>query len=199
MLGLAVLVFETQVVPEKVFPVLGAISGLSIVAVGASLLYRRARALRSGGDEVHHHHHHDHDAHHHHDHDHHHHHDHDHAHGHSHVPEGPITTGSLIALGVSGGLVPCPSALVLLLSSIALGRVALGLGLLVAFSTGLAMVLMGIGVAVLYAKHLIPEGATLTTPVFRYLPVFSAAVVTVLGLLMTGVALGWIRPGGLIG
>ncbi len=51
-LGLAVLIFETQVVPEKVFPVLGAISGLSIVAVGASLLYRRARALRSVGDVV---------------------------------------------------------------------------------------------------------------------------------------------------
>ena len=44
-----------------------------------------------------------------------------------HVPEGEVTMGSLIALGASGGLVPCPSALVLLLSSIALGRVALGL------------------------------------------------------------------------
>ena len=50
--------------------------------------------------------------------------------------------GSLIALGASGGLVPCPSALVLLLSSVALGRVALGLTLLVAFSAGLAIVLM---------------------------------------------------------
>ena len=58
-----------------------------------------------------------------------------------------MTLGSLIALGASGGLVPCPSALVLLLSSIALGRVALGLMLLVAFSSGLAVVLMGIGVA----------------------------------------------------
>jgi ABC-type nickel/cobalt efflux system permease component RcnA len=205
-LGLAVLVFEAQVVPEKVFPVLGAISGLCIVAVGLSLLYRRALALRGGdaGHRDHHHHNHDHEHHHRHDHDHHdHHHElaqhHDHEHGHSHVPDGPITLSSLIALGVSGGLVPCPSALVLLLSSIAMGRVALGLGLLIAFSLGLAVVLMGIGVIVLYAKHLIPERAVLTTPVFRYVPVFSAAVVTVLGLLMTGVALGWIRTGQLVG
>jgi nickel/cobalt transporter (NicO) family protein len=65
--------------------------------------------------------------------------------------------GGLIALGISGGLVPCPSALVLLLTSIALGRIALGLGLLTAFSAGLAVVLISIGAAVLYAKHLLPE------------------------------------------
>src|SRR5947208_5349672 len=90
----------------------------------------------------------------------HHHHDHGHDHGpggHSHVPEGPITMGSLIALGASGGLVPCPSALVLLLSSIAIGRIGFGLALLVSFSLGLAGVLMGIGLAVLYAKHLLPK------------------------------------------
>ena len=74
-----------------------------------------------------------------------------------HVPEGEITLGSLIAFGASGGLVPCPSALVLLLSAIALGRVALGLLLLVGFSLGLAAVLMGIGMLVLYAKNLLPD------------------------------------------
>ena len=52
---------------------------------------------------------------------------------------------------------PCPSALVLLLSAIALGRVALGLLLLVGFSLGLAAVLMGIGMLVLYAKNLLPD------------------------------------------
>ncbi len=103
--------------------------------------------------------------------------------------------GSLIALGASGGLVPCPSALVLLLSSVALGRVALGLTLLVAFSAGLAVVLSGIGLVVLYAKHLLPDNEkTAQHAAFRYLPVASAAVIVCAGILMTGVALGWIRP-----
>lgn len=103
--------------------------------------------------------------------------------------------GSLIALGASGGLVPCPSALVLLLSSVALGRVGLGLTLLVAFSAGLAVVLSGIGLVVLYAKNLLPDSKkTARNPVFRYLPVASAAVIVCAGVLMTVVALGVIRP-----
>jgi nickel/cobalt exporter len=116
------------------------------------------------------------------------------------VPEGDVTLGSLIALGASGGLVPCPSALVLLLSSIALGHVGLGLILLVSFSLGLAGVLMGIGMLVLYAKHLLPDPArTSHHPLFRLVPVLSAFVIVCLGLLMTGVSLGWVRPGGLVG
>ena len=100
--------------------------------------------------------------------------------------------GSLMALGASGGLVPCPSALVLLLGAISLGRVGLGLALLVSFSLGLALVLMGIGVLVLYAKHLVPNSKSLTShPALRFVPILSAAVVVCLGLAMTGVALGW--------
>ena len=102
---------------------------------------------------------------------------------------------SLIALGASGGLVPCPSALVLLLSSVALGRVGLGLVLLVAFSTGLAVVLSAIGLVVLYAKNLLPDSTNRArNAAFRYLPVASAAVIVCAGIVMTGVALGVIRP-----
>jgi nickel/cobalt exporter len=104
-----------------------------------------------------------------------------------------VSWSGLAALGASGGLVPCESALVLLLSAIALRRVGLGLVLLVAFSLGLAIVLMGIGVLVIYAKNLLPE-RTGASPFFRWMPVASAAVVLVLGLLMTGVSLGWIQP-----
>ena len=107
-----------------------------------------------GHDHDHSHTHHHHDHHHHshgHDHDH-----HSHSHSHSHMPD-EISWAGLVALGASGGLVPCESALILLLGAIALGRVGLGLLLLVAFSLGLAAVLMGIGVLVLYAKRLIPE------------------------------------------
>ena len=184
-LGLTTLFLSQYVLPEKIFPVLGAISGISIVWIGGLMLYKRAQRLRPT------YHHHDHD------------HPHDHVHGphtHTHVPEGDITLGSLIALGASGGLVPCPSALVLLLSSIALGRVGLGLLLLVAFSSGLAVVLMGIGVLVLYAKHFLPDSQkTAAHPAFRIIPVLSAALIVCIGLLMTGVSLGWIQPNRLAG
>ena len=105
-----------------------------------------------------------------------------------------VSLGSLIALGASGGLVPCPSALVVLLSAIALGRVGLGMILLVAFSLGLAGVLMAIGLMVLYAKHLLPDSKKSSThPAFRLIPVFSAAIIVCIGIIMTAASLGVIR------
>jgi ABC-type nickel/cobalt efflux system permease component RcnA len=202
LLGLTTLFLSRYILPEKIYPVLGAISGVSIVWIGAMLLFKRIQAARHYGHDHthhHHHHHHDHNHDHGHSHDHHHHHDHDHDHAHdhthSHVPDGDISLGSLIALGASGGLVPCPSALVLLLSSIALGRISLGLGLLVAFSLGLAGVLMAIGLIVLYAKHLLPDSQkTSRHAAFRLIPVASAAIIVCVGIIMTGVSLGVIRP-----
>src|ERR1017187_6298250 len=158
-------------------------SGLSIVAVGLSLLYRRAQALLGAGHD---HHHHDHD------------HAHTHTHGgstHSHTIEGDITPGSLIALGVGGGMVPCPSALILMLSAIALGRPGFGLVLLIGFSSGLALVLIAIGAMALYARHLLPDGQKASRhPAVRLIPVFSSVVVIVLGLAITAVSAGWIQP-----
>jgi nickel/cobalt transporter (NicO) family protein len=188
LLGFVTLFLSRYVLPSTLFPVLGAISGISIVWIGATLLVKRARALR-GGHSHGHHRHPEHD------------HPHDHAglahdhgdgHVHSHVPEGEVTMGSLVALGASGGLVPCPSALVLLLSSIALGRVALGLTLLVAFSAGLAMVLTAIGLAVVYASHLLPDREKAArSPLLRLVPVLSAGVIVCVGLVMTAMSLGW--------
>jgi ABC-type nickel/cobalt efflux system permease component RcnA len=207
LLGLGVLYFQQYVVPERIVPALGAISGLSIVVVGLSLLYRRAKVLMGighGQHYQHHHHYHNHGHEHDHSHDHDHSHSHAHSHGHvhshggtphSHMIEGEITPAGLIALGVGGGLVPCPSALILMLSAIALGRPGLGLLLLVGFSAGLALVLMGIGMLALYARHLLPDGAkTAHHPAFRLIPVFSAVVVICLGLMITAVSAGWLQP-----
>jgi nickel/cobalt exporter len=169
-LGLCTLFLFQYVVPANVIRVLGAISGISIVIIGGWVVYKR---LRADGYGHHHHHYHHHDD-----------------RGHEHGPDTHVhasSTRELIALGVSGGLVPCESALVLLLSSIALGRVALGLILLVAFSLGLAIVLMGIGVLVIYAKHLLP--ARSAQGVFRWLPVASGAVIVCVGVIMTAVSL----------
>lgn len=105
-----------------------------------------------------------------------------------------ISWAGLAALGASGGLVPCESALVLLLSAIALGRIGLGFLLLVSFSTGLALVLIVIGILVLYAKSLLPERKRSSRhPIFRWVPIFSAGIVTAIGLVVTAVSLGWIQ------
>lgn len=98
-----------------------------------------------------------------------------------------------MALGASGGLVPCPAAMVLLLSAIAIGRVGLGLVLLFAFSLGLAGVLMAIGMLVIYAKSWLPESAKHAQhPVLRFAPVASAFIILCVGMLMTAASLRWI-------
>jgi nickel/cobalt exporter len=179
-LGIATIFLSRYIMPDKISKVLGIVSGLSIVWIGGMMLWRRARGLHAG-TLAHHHHDHDHDLTHTHD-----------GHTHSHAPEGGIGLGSLIALGASGGLVPCPSALILLLSAISIGRPGLGVILLLAFSLGLAIVLMSTGLLVLYAKNLLPEGKRKDNVVFRYMPVVSAAAIFVIGVLMTGISLGWI-------
>ena len=196
LLGIGTLLLSSYIVPEKIIPVLGVLSGVSIVLIGGWLFYKRWRAFRHELAHARgHHHHHDHDHHHHdhHHHDHGHDHHHDHEHGHSHVPQGDITFGSLMALGASGGLVPCPAAMVLLLSAIAIGRIGLGLVLLIAFSLGLAAVLMAIGMLVIYAKNWLPDSAKGGQhPLLRFAPVASAFVILCVGMLMTAASLRWI-------
>jgi ABC-type nickel/cobalt efflux system permease component RcnA len=125
----------------------------------------------------HHTHHHDHHAHHVHDHGH-----HDHAHGdHSHMPPEEITWRSLLALGVSGGLIPCPSALVVMLGAIALNRVGFGLILVVAFSLGLAGALTAIGMLFIYAGRLF-ERFPSQAKILQFLPALSALFVAGIGV-----------------
>jgi len=190
LLGLLTLFAARFWPPEKIFPILSVASGLSIVGLGLWLLWQRWRALPGHHHHHHHHGHHHHHHHHHHGHEHHHHHDHDHHGHHHHHPPENVTWGNLLALGVSGGIVPCPAALVLLLSCIGMGRIALGLSLLGAFSLGLALVLTAIGLLVLFAKEKMPASAH-SHGWTEYLPVFSALVITIIGAVITVRALGW--------
>jgi ABC-type nickel/cobalt efflux system permease component RcnA len=177
-LGIAVLFLFRYVVPEKITAWLGAISGFSIVAMGGWMFYKRIRHARAHAHgHAHHHHHHEH---------------HHHGHSHSHVPEN-ISWRGLAVLGASGGLVPCESALVLLLGAIALGRTGFGLILLAAFSLGLAIVLVAIGALVLYAKNLLPARKAGGSAFFRWVSVASPAVVMIAGLVTTAASLGWIQ------
>lgn len=91
-----------------------------------------------------------------------------------------MTFRSLVSLGISGGLVPCPSALVVLLAAIAYHRLLLGLGMVLSFSLGLASVLIAIGVTMVlagrWARRVVPSGRWL-----QWLPVGSAVVIVALG------------------
>lgn len=171
-LGLITLFASQYVVPETLYPILSLISGALVVGIGLRLLAQRLR-LAFGGQPQHHHHHHHHSP-----------DSHDSHDSHTHLPPDQITWRNLLALGISGGLLPCPSALVLMLSAIALHRVAFGLVLILAFSLGLASVLTAVGLAFVYAGKLLKSNLAQTgglARAVRALPVLSAAVITSLG------------------
>jgi nickel/cobalt transporter (NicO) family protein len=167
-LGLATLFASQFILPERVLPWLSILSGFMVLVIGLNLFFSRLRN-------------HDHE---------HHHHDHDHDH-HHHLPSNtPVTMRNLLGLGISGGLVPCPSALVLLLSAIAIGRVGFGLMLVLAFSLGLAAVLTALGLLLIYAKQWF-EKLQLPKPqrLHRILPALSAFLISLIGLGITTQAL----------
>lgn len=200
-LGLLTLYGSRYILPEKLYPWLSFFSGISILVIGASLFRKRMGMLKRKQVGLHHSHshhhdhghHHDHDSHHshasHHHHDSHAHHHHDHDehsnHGHSHLPidpqTGAITLKSLLTVGISGGALPCPSALVVLLSAISLHRVGFGLLLIVGFSLGLAVVLTSIGLLLVYASSITKRfesyGGLLTR-----MPLASSLIIAILGL-----------------
>jgi nickel/cobalt exporter len=131
-----------------------------------------------------------------HGHDNHHHDHHGHEPKHAHGPDGDhtVTKRSLIGLGAAAGLIPCPSALVVLLGAIAQHEIALGLLLIVAFSLGLAGTLTGLGLAVVYARMLLPRLGSVRMSagagrrlarVAAALPAASAVVIVGVGCLLT--------------
>lgn len=208
-LGFITLFASQTILPEQLYPWLSLLSGGLVVTIGIRLIYQRLRNAHSGiPDHAHDHpygHHHGHHHDHHHNHHHGHHHDHSHAHSHPHfhltptsdfhssepalsdknsftnTPPLSIDWRGLLALGISGGLMPCPAALVLMLGAIAVGQTALGLALVFVFSLGLAGVLIGLGLLLVYAR---PRFKQLPASVsqWRRLPALSAAGIIVLGL-----------------
>jgi len=157
--------------------------GLLIAGVGLWLFFRR---LAGKADHVHfggghHHHHHGHHHHHHYDHDHT--HDHDHPHDHDHVHPVPGGWRGLVALRVGGGIVPCPSAVMLLVAAVIANKMQRAVPLLLAFSAGLASVLVLVGIVVVRTKGLAGKRWE-RSPLYRALPVVSAALVTCLGLVL---------------
>lgn len=93
----------------------------------------------------------------------------------------PVSLSQLFVLGITGGIIPCPAALVVLLSAFALHRVGLGFFLIVAFSVGLAAVLICFGLLMVYARRFMSRLVTDGPLITRWLPVASAAFMTLLG------------------
>jgi ABC-type nickel/cobalt efflux system permease component RcnA len=167
-LGFVTLGLSAFIVPEQLYPWLTLVSGVLVVAVGASVLRQRLRSR-----EHHHHHHHHH---------------HEHHHEHSHDHDEALTSKGILGVGIAAGLLPCPSALVVLLSAIALHRIGLGLALIVAFSLGLAATITAIGLVAVLARRTFGR-LSLDGPLVRALPAVSAALILTVGLVITARAL----------
>ncbi len=167
-LGAITLYASRYIVPEQLYPWLGVFSGLTIAGLGGYMFLRRWSGLDL---------------------------DHSHTAGQLHghwfssnrqkvappEPAKPVSLSQLFLLGITGGIIPCPAALVVLLSAFALHRIGLGFFLIIAFSLGLAAVLISFGMLMVYGRRFLGRtqvNGPLTT---RWLPVASAAFMTVLG------------------
>ena len=159
-LGLVTLLLSRFIVPERLYPWLTVASGLLVVAVGASVLRSRLRHRQA----------------------------HAHGHDHHHHDHGDPGARGLIGVGVAAGLLPCPSALVVLLSAIALHRIGLGLALILAFSVGLAATITSIGLVAVYAQRALGR-LRLDGPLVGALPSVSALLILAVGIGLTVKAL----------
>ncbi|WP_419057379.1 nickel/cobalt efflux protein RcnA [Kluyvera georgiana] len=180
------------------------LSGIIIIAIALWMLWRTWRESHGAHDHHHHdheHHHHDH-AHHHHDHDHHApHHPHANlvdadwqdAHQRAHAEEinrrfkgQDVTTGQIVMFGLTGGLIPCPASITILLICLQLKHVALGATLVLSFSVGLALTLVASGaIAAIGLKHVSKRWSGFGE-LSRKAPWFSGALIIVVGIYMMG-------------
>ena len=176
-LGAITLYASRYIVPEQLYPWLGVFSGLTIGVLGLYMFLRRWTGTAT---------------------------DHSHAPGsdQAHWPffkrslgdeaappqsstEAPgrqVGLAQLFTLGITGGIIPCPAALIVLLSAFALHRMALGFFLIVAFSVGLAAVLIGFGMAMVYARRFLTHLQVDGPLTKRWLPIASSIFITALGI-----------------
>ena len=178
-LGLVTLSLSSFLLPDQLYPWLNLVSALLIVGVGLGVLRWRLREWRGRQTHRDHDHGHTHGG-----------HGHDHSHDDSHGLEADraLSLRGLLSIGISGGIIPCPTALVVLLAAISLHRVGYGLVLIFAFSIGLAGAMTGIGLLAVSAKRLFSR-VDFESRFVRLLPAVSALVVLGLGLAMTARAL----------
>jgi sulfite exporter TauE/SafE len=111
------------------------------------------------------------------------------------MPENKLSWGRVISLGVSGGIVPCPDALAVLLAAVAVGKIALGMGIILLFSMGLAFALILVGMIIVATKRLL-TGQKRLSMLISCFPYISSLFITLLGVLMVrGVIKNFFRFG----
>jgi ABC-type nickel/cobalt efflux system permease component RcnA len=178
LLGAITLYAQRYILPDRIYPFLGVLSGLLIAGMGCYLFLQRYV-----GAEF--------------------------THTHNYeicvsgeTPKdvtrrhaGRVSTSQLFLLGVTGGIVPCPAALVVLLSAVALRRTGFGLFLIVAFSIGLAAVLIAMGLAAVYTGRMMARLRLEGPLIQRWLPMGSAAMIIVLGF---GIAVRGLMAAGIV-
>jgi nickel/cobalt transporter (NicO) family protein len=189
LLGALTLYASRYIVPDQLYPWLGAISGLSVAGLGIFIFLRHWTGETG---------------------------EHSHTLGvqHSHwflsmfkqstrtelanraaisadskPIERSLSLRELCMLGITGGIVPCPAALVVLLSAFSLHRIGFGLFLITAFSFGLAAVLVIVGLTMVYAKRVMSTRLRVGNTAVRYLPFLSSAFMVVLGVGITASAI----------
>ena len=150
--------------PDLLTPWMMLVSGVLVLGLGTWLVTRQVRARRLGG-----------------------------GHHHHHLPEGisPFSRRGLVLIGVAGGLLPSPSAFLVLLTALATGRLAFGLALIVAFSVGLAATVASVGLAARAGREVLrhrAEESSFARRVSAAMPAVSAVVIAAAGLAVTSVA-----------
>ncbi len=173
-LGAIILYVSRSLLPEQLYPWLDVVSGLTIAALGTYLFLRRLTRVQLR---------------------------HAHAAGQRHghwflskqsaeqlanepagaAPAKPISLAQVFTLGISGAILPCPAALVVLLSAFALRRIGFGFLLITSFSVGLAGVLIGLGLLMVYVQGFVARLQVQAPLTRRRLPFVSAALMTGLG------------------
>jgi ABC-type nickel/cobalt efflux system permease component RcnA len=165
LLGAVTLYAQKYILPDRIYPFLAVLSGMLIAGMGCFLFLQRYV-----GTEF--------------------------AHKHSYEfssddqaasqtvqrRPGNVSVRQLLVLGTTGGIIPCPAALVVLLSATALHRTVFGLYLIVAFSVGLAAVLITMGLAVVFAGNVLSRWRLEGPLLQRWLPMASAAVIVLIGI-----------------
>jgi len=174
-LGAITLYGSRYIVPEQLYPWLNAISGIVIGCLGILTLMQRlsgedASHFHTAGES--------------------------HAHWFAIKPSraamradsglqqatgAPVSFRRLVALGITGGMVPCPAALVVLLGAISLHRIGLGLVLITCFSAGLALVLVSVGLLMVRAGQTVSKFSS-AQRLQRYLPVLSGSFMMIVGI-----------------
>jgi ABC-type nickel/cobalt efflux system permease component RcnA len=168
-LGMAVLALEAAFRPDAIYPWLTVLAGAAAVVVGASLVRRRWSAWRHARRHARTHGH-----------------GHDHEHGHEHAhplpDDGRLGLQGIGALALAGGIVPAPSALLVLLAAIHLHRTAAGLAMVLAFSVGLAVSLLAIGLGAVRARELVARRGS--GRIATAVPLTAAALTVVAGAIV---------------